>query len=478
MAKRYKSGIRHNLLLTTPRFRLQLPVISISQREGPATKRPRRPFSSAQIIVLGFAAVILLGGLLLMLPFATRDGRGASFPDALFTAASAICVTGLVVRDTGTYWSGFGQGIILALIQIGGMGVITCAVAIFALAGQKLTLRQRGTIQEAIAAPRLGGIVRLTGFILLTTAAAELLGALLLSIPFCREFGLPRGLWYGLFHAVSAFCNAGFDLMGEQALFSSLTAFSARPLVNSVIMLLIITGGIGFMTWEDVSIHKLNLRRYRMQSKVIFTVSALLILLPAAYFYFFEFAALSPGERFWGSLFQSVTVRTAGFNTLDLSRMSEAGQGIMILLMLVGGAPGSTAGGMKVTTLAVLLSTAVSVFRRREDTSFFGRRIEEGAVRSAAAILTLYLTLFLGGGFLISRIEGLPLLACLFETASAVGTVGLTLGLTPGLGAASRAILIGLMYCGRVGALTLVFAALSGNRGGSTRLPSEKLIVG
>lgn len=441
-------------------------------------KRTRHLFSSAQIISLGFAAVILLGGFLLTLPPATRDGQGAPFPDALFTAVSAVCVTGLVVRDTAAYWSGFGQAVILILIQIGGMGVVTCAAALFALAGQRITLRQRGTMQEAISAPRLGGIVRLTGFILLTTAAAELLGAVLLSIPFCREFGAPRGLWYGLFHAVSAFCNAGFDLMGERTPFSSLTAFPAQPLINTVIMLLIITGGIGFMTWDDVKTHRLDLRRYRMQSKVVFAATLFLLLLPAAYFYFFEFASLPSDERFWGSLFQSVTARTAGFNTLDLSRMSEGGQGIMILLMLVGGAPGSTAGGMKVTTLAVLLSTAVSVFRRREDTVFFGRRIEEGTVRGAAAILTLYLALFLGGGFLISRIEGLPLLPCLFETASAVGTVGLTLGLTPGLGRVSHSILIVLMYCGRVGALTLVFAALSGSRPAPARLPAEKMMVG
>ncbi len=441
-------------------------------------KHAQHKFSSAQIISLGFAAVILLGSLLLMLPLATRDGQGVPFPDALFTATSAICVTGLVVRDTATCWTGFGQGVILALIQIGGMGVVTCAVTIFALAGQRLTLRQRGTMQEAISAPKLGGIVRLTGFILLTTAAIELLGAALLAVPFCQAFGMPRGLWYGLFHSVSAFCNAGFDLMGDTALFSSLTAFPDQPLLNTVIMLLIITGGIGFMTWDDIRTHRLRLRRYRMQSKVILVTTLSLLALPAVYFYHFEFNDLPAAERFWGSLFQSVTARTAGFNTLDLSRMSQGGQGVMILLMLIGGAPGSTAGGMKVTTFAVLLSTALSVFRRREDTSFFGRRIEEGTVRSAAAILTLYLTLFLGGGLLISRVENLPLLTCLFETASAVGTAGLTLGLTPGLGAFSRAILIALMYCGRVGALTLVFAALSGQRGSPARLPAEKLIVG
>lgn len=433
--------------------------------------------SSSQIIILGFAAMILVGSLLLTLPFATRDGQGAPFFDALFTATSAACVTGLVVRDTASYWTGFGQAVILTLIQIGGMGVVTFAVVIFTAAGQRITLKQRGTMQEAISAPKIGGIVRLTGFIITMTALFELLGAALLAPVFCGKFGLLRGLWCSLFHSVSAFCNAGFDLMGRGAPFSSLTGFVSHPAVNAVIMLLIVIGGIGFATWDDIRTNRLRFQRYRMQSKVIFTTTLLLIFLPAVYFFFFEFSGLPLGARLWGSLFQSVTARTAGFNTLDLNLMSEGGQGIMMLLMLTGGAPGSTAGGMKVTTLAVLLSTALCVIRRREYTHFFGRRVEEETVRSAAAILTLYLVLFLGGGFLISRLEGLPLVACLFESASAVGTAGLTLGLTTRLGAVSRGILILLMYCGRVGALTLVFAALSG-KSSPARLPSEKLIVG
>ena len=440
-------------------------------------KKPAWTLSASQVIILGFAAMILAGSLLLTLPFATRDGQGAPFFDALFTAVSAACVTGLVVRDTAAYWSGFGQGVLLTLIQIGGMGVVTFAVILFTAAGQRITLRQRGIMQESISAPKLGGIVRLTGFILTMTAFFELLGAALLAPVFCPAFGLLRGLWYSLFHSVSAFCNAGFDLMGEGAPFSSLTGYAAHPLVNPVIMGLIITGGIGFATWDDIRTNRLKLRRYRMQSKVILSTTLLLILLPAACFFCFEFSGLPLGERLWGSLFQSVTARTAGFNTLDLSRMSEAGQGIMALLMLTGGAPGSTAGGMKVTTLAVLFSTALCLIRRREHTHFFGRRVEEETVRSAGAILTLYLLLFLGGGFLISRLEGLPLVACLFESASALGTAGLTLGLTPQLGPVSRAVLILLMYCGRVGALTLVFAALSG-KATPAKLPSEKLMVG
>lgn len=441
-------------------------------------KKKRLKLTSSRIIILGFAAVILLGSFLLMLPFSTREAGGASFQDALFTAVSACCVTGLVVQDTATYWSGFGQGIILLLIQIGGMGVVTFAVLFSLAAKQKISLKQRGLMQEAISAPQLGGIVRLTGFIITTTAILELAGAVGLAPVFCREFGLWRGLWYSLFHSVSAFCNGGFDLMGVRTQFSSLTSYAASPLVNLVIMALIIAGGIGFMTWDDLKANRLRLQRYRMQTKVVLVTSVVLLVLPAVYFYFFEFAALAPGERFWGSLFQSVTARTAGFNTLDFNTMSEGGLGVMILLMLTGGSPGSTAGGMKVTTLAVMASTALAIFRRQEDTHFFGRRVEEETVRSAMAILTLYLTLFFFGGLLISRVEQLPLLTCLFESASAVGTVGVTLGITSQLGPLSRFVLILLMYAGRVGALTVVFAALSGGRSNSARLPREKLIVG
>lgn len=435
--------------------------------------------SSSQIIILGFAMVILFGSLLLMLPIAIRDGQKVGFIDALFTATSAVCVTGLVVRDTATCWTGFGQAVILLLIQIGGMGVITVAVAVAVISGKKISLKQRSTMQEAISAHQVGGIVRLTSFIIGTTAFLELLGAAVMAPSFCREFGVGKGIWYALFHSISAFCNAGFDLMGSKSPYSSLTSYAGEGVINFTVMALIVTGGIGFLTWEDIKANRHRVRRYRMQSKVILSVTAMLIMIPAIYFFFFELSGYPLKERILGSLFQSVTARTAGFNTLDLSRMSEAGQTVMIVLMLVGGSPGSTAGGMKTTTFAVLLSTAVSVFRHREHTHFFGRRLDEDTVRNAVTIFMMYLVLFLAGGLAISRVEGLGLLECLFETSSAVATVGLTLGLTPQLGLLSRIILIFLMYIGRVGGLTLIFAALSGNRKGNTaRLPQEKLTVG
>lgn len=438
----------------------------------------RKRLSSSQIIIIGFAAVILLGSLLLMLPFATRDGEGAGFWDALFTATSAVCVTGLIVQDTATYWSLFGQAVIILLIQTGGMGVVTVGIALYIVSGKKISLKQRSTMQDSISAFQVGGIVGFTGFIIRMTVLFELLGAAVMAPVFCRDFGIWKGLWYAVFHSVSAFCNAGFDLMGSRTPFSSLTYYADNPVVNLAVMSLIVIGGIGFMTWNDIKINKHHIRKYRMQSKVILAVTGLLILLPAVYLFFLEFSHMPPRLRIWSSLFQSVTLRTAGFNTVDLNLVSEAGIAMMILLMLVGGSPGSTAGGMKTTTLAVMVSTAVSVFHRREHTHFFGRRIDDDVVRNALTILTLYLALFLTGGFIISRVEGLPLLTCLYETASAIATVGLTLGITTKLGLVSRLILILLMYTGRVGGLTLIFAALAGRQGNTAKLPREKLTIG
>ena len=434
--------------------------------------------TSFQIIILGFFSIIIIGSLLLMLPFATREAGGASFGDALFTATSAVCVTGLVIRDTATYWSVFGQGVILLLIQIGGMGIVTVAVSVAAVSGKKIGLMQRSTMQEAISAHHVGGIVRLTKFILKTALFIELGGAALLAYPFCRDFGFPKGIWYALFHSVSAFCNAGFDLMGAKEPFSSLTSYSSDVLVNITVIMLIIIGGIGFLTWEDIKNNKWHIRRYRMQSKVILSVTGILIVLPALYFFFGEFSDKPMGERILSSLFQSVTPRTAGFNTASLADMSQTGQMLVIILMLIGGSPGSTAGGMKTTTFAVLLASALSVFRRHEHTHFFKRRITEIAVKNAATVFLMYLVLFLGGGMIISRIENIPLLTSVFETASAIGTVGLSLGITARLGAVSRIILTVLMFLGRVGGLTLVFAATMGARANTPKYPQEKITVG
>ena len=439
--------------------------------------------TSFQVITIGFLSVIFVGSILLMLPVSSKTGHFTPFLEALFTATSATCVTGLVVHDTATYWSGFGQLIILLLIQTGGMGVVTVAVSLATISGKKIGLMQRSTMQEAIAAPSVGGIVKLTGFILKSTMLIELTGAILMLPVFWKDCDGLSGIWYAVFHSISAFCNAGFDLMGNRAQYSSLTGYAANGWINMVIMSLIVIGGIGFLTWDDVRYKGIHIRKYRMQSKVILFMTALLILLPFLYFYFGEFSQkvwddMSTGEKIWGALFQTVTPRTAVFNTVDLTKFTESGKMVMILLMLTGGAPGSTAGGMKITTAAVLFMTLFSVFRKKEDTECFGRRIEEGTVKYASAVLLMYLALSLTGGIIISSMEKLPILTCLFETASAIGTVGLTLGITPQLGMVSRMILILLMFMGRVGGLTLVFAALSNKQRNVSRLPKERITVG
>lgn len=435
-------------------------------------------FTSFQIIIGGFIAVILIGALLLMLPVSSKAGIITPFNEALFTSTSAVCVTGLVVQDTATYWSWFGQGIILVLIQIGGLGVITIAVSFALLSGRKISLMQRSVMQEAISAPKVGGIVRLTGFVLKGTFLVEFTASIIMMPVFVKDFGV-KGIWMAIFHSISAFCNAGFDLMGtENAKYASLTSYISHPLINITIMLLIIIGGIGFLTWEDILKNKYRIKNYRMQTKVILTTSLLLILFPAFFFFFRGFADMPMQERIFSSLFQAVTPRTAGFNTADLTMMTKDGLGIVIVLMLVGGSPGSTAGGMKTTTLAVLIANTLACFRRKEDAQMFGRRIETSTIKNAATIFMMYIVLFFGGAIVISTVEDLSFSTCLFETASAIGTVGLTLGITPELGVISQTILMILMFLGRVGGLTLIYAALSGSGKKISKLPQEKMTVG
>lgn len=443
----------------------------------------RRRLSSSQIIMLGFMGVIAFGTILLMLPWSRAGEEGAPFLDALFTATSATCVTGLITHDTATYWSLFGQAVILCLIQVGGLGVITVAIFITELSGRKIGLMQRSTMQESIAAPQMGGIIRMTGFILKMVAVIEVLGAVAFMPVMIPEFGLLKGIWYAVFHSISSFCNAGFDLMGVKEQYSSLTSYTGSIVINVIVMLLIVVGGIGFLTWDDVKRNRLHLHRYRMQSKVVLTVTCILILLPAVYFYFKEFGmpawdGMTTQERVLASLFQSVTTRTAGYNTVDLTKLTQSGQMIMILLMLVGGSPGSTAGGMKVTTLAVLFATAIAVFRRRPNAHIFGRRIPNDTAHYAATVLILYLSLFLAGGIFISCVENMPVVPALFEAASAIATVGVTLGITPDLCAASRVVLIILMFLGRVGGMTIVYAALSAKHPYVSEFPQEKIMVG
>lgn len=438
--------------------------------------KKRFRLTGPQIMVLGFAGVILLGTLLLLLPFATASGKSASFVDSLFTSTTSVCVTGLVVQETATYWSDFGHGVILVLIQIGGLGVITMAASFALLAGRKIGLFQRSAMQEAVSAHKMGGVVKLTVFLLKLTFAIEAVGALILAPTMIGDFGWGRGIWNAVFTSISAFCNAGIEMFGIGDR-PSLTGYVGNPVVNITLMALIITGGLGFLTWDDIRSHGVHLRRYRMQSKVILLTTAVLIFLPAVWL-FFEFSELPMQERTFAALFQSVTTRTAGFSSVDLNTVSQPGQMMMTGLMLIGAAPGSTGGGMKVTTIAVLVGCVYAVFRKRESTQFFGRRIAQDVVSTALTIFVLYLFLSTVAAMIISAIEDIPLLTCLFETASAVSTAGLSLGITGQLSAVSKTLLVLLMYLGRVGGLTLIFAALNGAKRQVGKLPLDHITVG
>lgn len=437
-----------------------------------------RKMSSFQIIICGFLAVILVGTMILMLPVSTVGRQWASFETALFTSVSAVCVTGLVVQDTASFWSAFGQFIIMLLIQIGGLGIISVTAFLVTVSGRKISLLQRSLLMESISADQVGGIVKMTSFIFRLAFTVELIGAILMMPTFCINFGL-SGIWMAVFHSVSAFCNAGFDVMGRHTgTFSSLTYFSDSFGVVIPICALIAIGGIGFLTWGDVAFHGIHFKRYRMQSKVIIVTTACLILFPTLFFFMNDFAAYPLKQRLCLSLFQAVTPRTAGFNTADMAAVTGVGRVMIIVLMLIGGSPGSTAGGIKTTTAAVLLANVISTVRRRRSTQLFGRRIDDETVRQSATLLMIYPLFVLSAAQLISFIEDIPIGPCIFETASAIGTVGLSLGITPSLGTVSHLLLIMLMFFGRVGALTIMFAATSRDGLEVSQCPFAKIHVG
>ncbi len=435
-------------------------------------------FSSFRMILIGFFLIILLGAFLLSLPISDAAGQGTGLLDSLFTATSALCVTGLIVFDTATHWSLFGKIVIFTLIQIGGLGVITIAVATLFLTGRKIGIIQRLFLQNSVSSPMAGDVTGFTIFFIKGTIIVELAGALLLLPVFIPQFGPVQGTVYSIFHSVSAFCNAGFDLMGVKEQFSSFTTMASMPWMNIVICALILVGGAGFFTWKDLLEKHFHFSRLRLQSKVILATSLFLIIVPFIYFYVIEFAAFPRQERFLYSLFQSVTPRTAGFNTFDYGKMSESGQFITIMLMLVGGAPGSTAGGMKITTIFVVTMAARAYMYRNENVNSFRRRIEEDEIRNAIALFVVYIGALILGTLLIANVEQLPLLTSMFEAASALCTVGLTTGITPGLSAFSKIVLICFMYFGRVGGLTMGYAFTSKTKIEHKKYPAENMTVG
>lgn len=440
--------------------------------------------SPMKLLIGGYLIIILVGTFLLSLPIASRGAEGTAISDCFFTATSATCVTGLVRFDTYTHWTLFGQLVILGMIQIGGVGFMTIAIMVMVLTKRKIGLSQRSLMQNSISAPQIGGIVRMAKFIAFGTMIIEFIGTVFLSFSLVPRYGWAKGIYFAVFHSVSAFCNAGFDLMGGiTGEFSSLTGMSGDWYFCSVIMILIFVGGLGYVVWYDVGNRHFKLSRLKLQSKMVLSISIGLIFVGAAVLALLEwneplYAGLPIGERLHASLFQSVSARTAGFNTIDLAGMADGALFVMICLMFIGGSTGSTAGGIKTTTFWILCISIFATFRRKKNIEMFGRRMEEGITRTASCVFMTYLLLTASVGVIISAIEDMPLLTTLFESVSAMATVGLTLGITPTLGMVSKLLLAFLMLCGRVGSITMLLAFSSEKRVTNSKLPLEKVQVG
>lgn len=438
----------------------------------------RVQFNAVQTLTLSFAALILAGGALLTMPIASRSGRSLPFLDALFTSASASCVTGLVLYDTWTQFTLFGQAVILLLIQIGGLSFMTLSILVSILLHRRIGLHRRAVLMDTIGALQMGGVVRLTRRALLVTAACEGTGAVLLAFWFCPRYGLGRGLWMALFHAVSSFCNAGFDLLGTGA---SLTTAAGEPLPNIVLMALVICGGLGFLVWDDVLTHGYHVRRWRLHSKVVLASTSLLFVGGALAFYVLErdhaFAGASTGEKVLMAAFQSVTTRTAGFNTADLTALSEGGTLLTMVLMFIGAGSGSTGGGIKVNTFTVILLSAFAQARRKEDVNVFRRRLDRDDVQKAYSNVSMYFLACLAGCMVLCA-QGVSLDDALFEAISAIGTVGLTRGLTPSLRPLSKLAVLLLMFAGRVGSMSVAMAVTRDRPQAKVRNVPEKILIG
>ena len=442
----------------------------------------RNHLTQTQFIAYGFLGIIIVGAVLLKLPFSSKSGVSPDWLTCLFTATSASCVTGLVVADTWTQWSLFGQIVIITLIQIGGLGFVTIGVFVSIILRRKIGLKTRGLMQESASTLQIGGMVKLAKKIIIGTAIFEGTGAILLAIRFIPQYGFFRGVFYGVFHAVSAFCNAGFDLMGHQAQYNSFVNYYDDWIVNLVIMSLIVIGGIGFVVWDDLSRHRLNYRKYMLHTKLVLLTTFILVFGSAVLFYFFERNNLLVGMNTSGkiltSLFSSVTARTAGFNTVDTAALSDGSKLLTIILMFVGGSPGSTAGGVKTTTLVVLILYVVSNIRRTYGVNAFGRRLEDDSIKRASSIFTINLMLSLTASLIIMMVQPLKMTDVLFETFSAIGTVGMTTGITRSLLPVSKVIIILLMYCGRIGSLSFALAFTQRKKIAHVQQPVERITVG
>lgn len=447
-------------------------------------KAIRFNLTPARVLVAGFAAIVLLGAFLLMLPISNAKGVPLPFLDALFTSTSATCVTGLVVVDTGTHFTVFGQVVIMLLIQIGGLGFMTMAT-LFALAlKKKISLKERLILQEALNQGSMEGIVRLIRKVILFAVCIEGVAAVLFSVRWAFDLPLGKAIYFGIFHAVSLFNNAGFDLFGSvSGPFTSLTSYAGDPVINMVAMLLIILGGIGFIVLSDLVDYKRS-RKLSLHSKIVLTMTGLLIVLGTIVIFIFEFTnmrtlgSLTGWEKFWASLFQSVSPRTAGANTIDIGAMRQASQFFMIILMFIGASPGSTGGGIKTTTFAILVGAVLAMIRGKEDIVIYRYRLAKDRIFKAVTLTLLSLFLVIIVSMILSTTEDHSFLMILFETTSAFGTVGLTMGLTTDLSDIGKVLLSLTMFAGRLGPLTLAYALGPKNERELYRHPEGKITIG
>lgn len=438
-------------------------------------------FTYTRIIALGFIAVIILGTVLLMLPVSSRSGEATPFLNSAFTATSATCVTGLICYDTYTHWSAFGQSVILALIQIGGLGLMTVISMFSVFMHRNISLRERRILMQSAGTMRMDGIMVLIKRIVTGTVIIETAGAVLLALRFCPKMGFAMGIRYAVFHSVSAFCNAGFDIMGQFGE-SSFTGYTGDVVVNITIMLLIIIGGCGFLVWSDIKANGIHFKRLELHSKLVIVSTAILVFGGAFILFLTDrnaaFASLPLPEKITAAFFQSVTTRTAGFNTVDQSKLSEAGGLVSVLLMLIGGSPGSTAGGIKTTTVAVIILSAFYSAKNSDSVIAFKKKIDSSIVRQAHSIFSIYTILVLSATIIICMIEPFSLREILYECSSAIGTVGISMGITSSLGTASKCIIIFLMYAGRIGGLSLMLTLAEKRVRALIDRPTEKILVG
>lgn len=436
----------------------------------------------SQKIVLGFILLGLVGTILLALPISSKTGNWTPLLDSLFTSISALCVTGLTVYDTFTHWSFLGQLVILCLIQVGGIGFMTVIISISTGLGHKIGLHERQLLVESSGLLHSANLSFLVKRITIFVIMIEAIGAALLSIRFIPEFGIKTGIYYGVFHSISAFCNAGFDLMGRFGKYSSLTPYSTDSLVILTVSILIFLGGLGFIVWDDILRYKLNLKKYSLHTKIVLITSIAFTLVGSILFLLIEnnhiFKEVGVKGKILSSLFLSISPRTAGFNAVDLPMLTNASIFLTILLMIVGGSSGSTAGGLKVTTVAVLFFSAFDNSRRRPTSSILKRRFSDNTIKQASAMFTFYLIIGSVGALILSSLNSSTLEEIVFEVFSALGTVGITLGITPNLEALSKVTLVVLMFVGRVGWMLLIFAIVGRNQQAPISRVSEEIIVG